>query len=278
MIDSTFRITAPPVEAAVTAHDQFVALVAIGIASLILVVALAVAVRDWKRSGTPIALLLIVAGGVAFFAEPMVDLLGGCWHPAHGQDALFSLIDRPMPLWVLFPYITYFGVSAMFTYLAFVNGVSTRTMWKWFLVPVVCDIAMEESLLTLSDNLYIYYANQPLRLHNFPLWWAAPNTFGIYLSGVIVALTAQHLRGWRLGLVPFSILMCYVASAGIVGFPSFMVINSSAPFWVTQLGGIGSFVMAGMLVHFCTVLCANDSPYNIRQSLLPPTRLSTSTG
>jgi hypothetical protein len=257
------------VEAALTSLDNSVAHWLIGICCLATLLALIFALRDWHKSKFPVLVLLIIGGAVTCLAEPFVDLLGACWHPIVGQNTLFELMDRPMPIWLMFAYIAYFGVLMMYLYRAFSSGATIRAMWLWFLVPVIADIVLEEFLMGLSDNLYIYYGNQPLRLHVFPIWWTQPNTMGIYLSAVAMTLLVPHLRGWRMALIPFSTILCYAAAAGVVSFPAVVVINSAFPDWITQLGGIACFLIAMLIVHGCTLLIASDSPYNVREACAP---------
>ena len=73
-------------------------------------------------------------------------------------------------------------------------------MWLWFLIPVIADVLLEESLLSQSDHLYVYYANQPLKLHTFPLWWAQEGWFwskpvlDFWLQGLAFALFGVKFR------------------------------------------------------------------------------------
>jgi hypothetical protein len=265
MIDPVFRIAPPPVETALTAVDMAISNRIIVINCVLILLAVLFALRDWNRSKSPMLLLLIIGGGITNLAEPFVDLGGACWHPIIGQSAIFENMARPMPLWLLTSYIAYFGVLPMCIYQAFKKGVSTRAMWLWFLVPVIADTVLEESLLSQSDHLYVYYGHQPLILHAFPLWWAAGNTIGVYMSGVLMTLFAPLLRGWKLLLVPFSTLLCYTAATGFVAWPSTVVINSDFSNLVTQLGGIASFLIAFLVVHGCSLLIATDSPYSVRK-------------
>ena len=271
MIDSLFRIAPPPVETALTAVDMVISSRIITINCVLILLAVLFALRDWNKSKTPILLLLIIGGAITNLAEPFVDLGGACWHPIIGQDAIFENMARPMPLWLLTAYIAYFGVLPMLIYQAFTKGASSRAMWLWFLIPVIADVILEESLLSQSDHLYVYYGHQPLILHAFPLWWAAGNTIGVYLSGVMMTMFAPLLRGWRLALVPFSTLLCYTAATGFVAWPSTVVINSDYSNMVTQFGGIASFLIAFLVVHGCTLLIAKDSPYNVLRVLAAKT-------
>ncbi|MET0661438.1 MAG: hypothetical protein ABW110_25145 [Steroidobacteraceae bacterium] len=271
MIDPQYRVHAPPVDMALTPHDDTVGYWLMGICVVITLAALSVAFKEWKRSGTVILFLIVLGGAFANLAEPFVDLLGACWHPIIGQNTLFEYMGRPMPLWLLFPYIAYFGAQAMTAYYVFSRGASTRTMWLWFLVPVAADIILEECLLSFSDGLYTYYGSQPLLFHVFPIWWSAVNTIGIYLSAVLLTVLTPHLHGWRLAFVPFSTLLCYGATSGLIGLPSIIVINSEFPFWVTQLGGIATFALAALVVHACTRVIAVDAPEAVRIKLVART-------
>lgn len=263
MIDPRFLVPEVPIDVALTARDNAVATWLIAICSVLAIIGLLYALHVWKRTGSPLAVLLIVGGAVTNLAEPFVDIGGACWHPVIGQHTIFTLLSRPMPLWLLFAYIAYFGVLMMLLYTSFSRGATTRTMWLWFLIPVIADIVLEESLMGFSDHLYVYYGNQPLRLHVFPMWWPAPNTMGIYLSGVVMTLFAPLLRGWRAAFALVSTPLCYLAATGLVALPSVFVINADYPNWITQLGGIGTYLIAFLVVHGCTRLIATDTPYRI---------------
>lgn len=263
MIDPQFRVPAPPIDMVLTPLDDRVGYSLMAICSVVTLMALRFAWREWRRTGSPILFLMILGGAITNLAEPFVDLIGACWHPEIGQITLFEHMGRKMPLWLFFPYLAYFGAQAMTLYYVLNKGATRRTMWLWFILPVIADIVLEECLLSLSDNLYAYYGNQPLRFHVFPLWWAAPNTIGIYLSAVVVMLFTPVLKGWRLLFVPFSTILCYSAASGVVGFPSAVVINSDFPAWMTQLGGLMTFAIGALLVHGFTLLIATDSPYKI---------------
>ena len=267
MIDAIYRIVPPPVDVALSAVDMAISNRIIMIDCTLAAIAIIFALREWGKTKSLIPLLLIIGGAVTNLAEPFVDLNGACWHPIIGQSAIFENMDRPMPFWLLTTYTCYFGVLPWLIYRAFSKGATRRTMWLWFLVPVVVDIILEESLLGQSDHLYVYYANQPLKLNVFPMWWAASNTIGVYVSGVVMTLFASRLTGWKLAFVPFCTLLCYAASSGVVAWPSTVVINSEFSPLVTQLGGIGSFVIAFLVVQACTLLIAKDAPQDVRNMI-----------
>jgi hypothetical protein len=277
MIDPQFRIAPPPVELALTPLDNTVGFCLMGICTLIVLVAVRFAWREYRRNGSPILLLIILGGAVTNLAEPFVDLVGACWHPEIGQITLFEHMERKMPLWLFFPYVAYFGAQAMTLYYVLSTGATKRTMWLWLVIPVIADIVLEESLLSFSDNLYVYYGNQPLRFHVFPIWWAAANTIGIYISAVVLTLFTPLLKGWRLLFVPFCTLLCYAGASGIVALPAIIVINTELPFWATQLGGVLTFALAALVVAGFTQLIASDSPYRVVRTQAAGTRAETGT-
>jgi hypothetical protein len=263
MIDPQFRIAPPPVELALTPLDNQVGLWLMGICTVFALIAARFAWGVYRKTGSPILLLIILGGAVTNLAEPFVDLVGACWHPEIGQITLFEHMERKMPLWLFFPYVAYFGAQAMALYHVLSTGASKRTMWLWFVIPVIADIVLEESLLSFSDNLYVYYGNQPLRFHLFPLWWAAANTIGIYISAVVLTLFTPILKGWRLAFVPLCTLLCYAGATGIVALPAVIVINTDLPFWATQLGGVLTFAFAALVVAASTQLIATDAPHRL---------------
>jgi len=268
MIDPRLRLPAPPVDMVVTPHDASVAHFVFITACALVIIPLAYALRDWQRAKSPLLLLILLGGAFTNVMEPVVDILGGCWHPIINQDRLFDIMGHPMPVWLLPTYAAYFGVLPMCMVVSFRKGISSRAMWLWFLVPVIADIILEEGLFGISGgHLYAYYGNQPLRLHVFPIWWAPVNAIGVYISAIALVLSAPHLRGWRLALVPLFTPLLYCGGGALAGFPSYVVINSDFSYLATQLGGVASFLLSGGLAYLGTQLFAADSPLNIRDAL-----------
>jgi hypothetical protein len=268
MTDPISRLPLPPVDMVVTPHDAAVASFVFLTASLLVLGALVYALRDWLKTKSPLLVLIILGGAVTNVMEPLVDILGACWHPIINQNRLFDIMGHPMPVWLLPTYAAYFGVLPMCMVISFRKGISSRAMWAWFLVPVVADIILEEGLFGISGgHLYAYYGNQPLRLGDFPIWWPPANAIGVYVAAIALCLSAPHLRGWRLALVPLFTPLLYCGAGSIAGFPSFVVINSNFSNLVTQLGGVATFLLAGGITYVGTVLFASDSPYQIRDAL-----------
>jgi len=270
VIDPRLRLPAPPVDMVVTDHDASVAHWVFLSASVLLLIPLLYALRDWKHSKSPVSLLILLGGAITNLLEPMVDVLGACWHPIINQNRLFEIMGHPMPVWLLPTYIAYFGVLTLAMYVSFRKGVSSHTMWLWFVVPVIADIFLEEGLFVASGgHLYAYYGNQPLRLHLFPIWWAPVNAIGVYAAALALALSMPHLRGWQMLLIPFFTPLIYAAAGSLSGFPSFVAINSEFSNLATQLSGVVSFALASGMAYVGIQLFASDSRRQIRDVLKP---------
>ena len=262
-------VPASVVNIALTSTDHEIAHWIFWISSVIVAVGVIYALQDWRKNKSVVPLLLIIGGAAANLSEPFVDIVAGCWHPAAGQHTLFELMGRPMPVWLFPTYIASFGVQAMVMYVAFRRGISARAMWLWYLVPVMSDIVLEVCLLNLSDNLYVYYGNQPLVLAGFPLFWAPINALGVYVPVVVLTLLSPHMKGWKLATVPLFTPLLYAAVMGLTGMPSIVVINTAAPSWMVPLGGLASTALALTVVFLCVRMLADGSRYNLRQLLRP---------
>lgn len=75
---------------------------------LVVVAFVAFAVHQWRRTGSPLGLVMLAGGGIALLNEPLDDILGLVHHPRPGQDVVFETMG-PIPHWGLPTYIIFFG-------------------------------------------------------------------------------------------------------------------------------------------------------------------------
>jgi len=205
--------------------------------------------------------MLFLGGGFCMLVEPIVDVVGGCWHPGIGQWTVFAFFGRPMPVWLCLVYFVYFGIGIGVSWKLLSYGVSRGAIWALFVAAVLGDFALEATLLHF--NTYYYYGHQPLVLLKFPFWWAAVNA----LITVAAAATIQQLEpllgGWRvLLIVPIAMAVSAFGNFA-AGWPSWIVINSDLPAPLTQFGGILTFALSCWFVHAITLACAKDAPYRM---------------
>lgn len=256
MWDDKFMLPVPPVSAvAPTSFSYWCTLTY----SLISIVALIFAFIYWRKSGKPILIVIIIAGGMTGFIEPLVDLLGACWHPRTGHAIAYELMGRPIPWWIVAVYFAYFGALGILNYIAFEKGVKMWQVKLWFVVPMLADVIVE--LIMLPTGLYIYYGQQPLVIFGWlPAWWVPCNSMGQFLGITSAVLMVKYLPRfnvlWLLIIFPIADVVGYA----LIAIPSWIVINTPSPNWLVQLGGVATFFLAFMVIHLVALIIGVDSP------------------
>jgi hypothetical protein len=235
-----FNFPAPPRHAVFphTAH-----LWANGVIWAVAGVLFVLALRNAIKTRNVLGLVLLLGGALAYFNEPVDDILGLVWHPRIHQDTVLNTIG-PIPMWGLPTYIIFFGGIPWlllrelrrfrFTLKAFWIGVG---------LTFLADLAIELPLL--QTNLYSYWGHgtPPLTIARFPLYWLLINTTGPIFCAAILFGVPQYFRGWRKLLL---ILVPVVADASCsiaVGLPVYTVLHaphiSNAVRWGGALLSIG---------------------------------------
>lgn len=256
MWNPTLRLPEPPVDALANTTVDFWATLIYSSLSLCV---LAYGLYYWRRSGNPIVILMMIGGALCSTVEPFVNIMGAVWHPMVNQTTVFEIMGRGMPPFLVTGYIFYFGALGSLTYLAFRKGVTTRQFYLWASVPMLVDIGMEE--LMLYWDLYIYYGEQPLILINkLPLWWVPCNAMGDVLAVCLLVKAAPLLKGWRQLLIPLLIPVSDAVAYAAISMPSWIVVNTPVSWWVMQLGGVASFVLAFLLLYGLAQVVPMDSP------------------
>ena len=236
-------VPTPPYEATVSdAVQTTVTTVMAGLA----ISALAFALVYWWRTGRPTILVLFFAGGAMMLLEPFVDVVGGCWHPQN-LARVFTLWDRPMPVWLCLTYFVYFGVGGGLTWIVIRRGVSSKVLWGLFMAGIVADAVME--MVLLHWGTYVYYGDQPLVVLKFPLWWAPVNSL-IDLAVAVAIVRYQHaLRGARAALIIPLAMGISAAVNTVAGWPSWTAINSNIRGFAGALLGVATFAVAAVIMR-----------------------------
>jgi hypothetical protein len=221
----------PAVQTVVTA---FMAAVAIG--------TLIFAFLYWRRTGRAMFLLLFIAGGAMMLFEPMVDTVGAVWFPEENSWVAFTAYGRPIPVWLCLTYFFFFGLGVSLGYLALKRSPTQRTLWLLFAAGIAGDIVLETTLLAFDT--YIYYADQPLVILNFPWWWPPVNSLIVVLAVAAVYRLDDELQGAKELLVIPIALTASAAGNAMAGWPSWFVINTPMPWVLTQAGGLLTWAFA----------------------------------
>lgn len=244
----------PPTDGAMDATYQ---LVFSGVVTLVCLVVIFYAVRDWRRTGSPIALLILAGGALCVFEEPIVDIMGLCWFFRDGQWILMEPFGRPIPVWMLPVYTAYVGGQAWYTLNRLERGITTSGIWKLYLSYAAINVLLEEPPLYLG--LYTYYGDaQPLQLGLLPLWWPAVNALMPIVSAAAIYRLKPYMGGIGLLLIVPLMPMADAVANAAVGLPVWTALNSSGGLWVTTGGAILTILLALKLVWILTIAVAAD--------------------
>lgn len=235
-----------PSDLRIAPHAELVITIASGIA---VIAALVVAVRYWRTNGSAIPMALLVGAAVAVVNEPLVDLLGKCYHNATAQYRLFEIFGRPIPLWGMFGYVTIYGVIAWCIAAAMRHGV--RQSRLWLIIVALCLVQVVMEMVILPTNLYYYYDYQPWSFFGMPMHWLALNFSGTVLTASLIALAWPYLTGWRqLLIIPLPMTTQALCSY-LIGLPVFVALHSTHGAVVKWLGGA---VTIALTIAFISVV------------------------
>lgn len=205
----------------------------------VVVIGLVAMLVHWRRSGSPVGVLVLVGGMLACVQEPMVDTLGNMYIPP-SHYTLFTTYGREMPWFAPFGYGLYFGIP-MFLYIrAAQRGAGRAYFQKLFAGSFALELVFE--LIAVNGNFYTYYGEQPFRLFGLPLHWMTLNMAAAWVAGAAVYKALPHLAGWRMAAVPLITLCCVTCSYYAQGWPIFSALHASAPSPV--LAGVASLATA----------------------------------
>jgi hypothetical protein len=185
----------------------------------------AAALTDWRRSGSPAFLLMLVGGYVCSFNEATVDVLGHCFFPVDGVIG-YTTFGRAVPVWVVLAYVVFFGGLSYLMALAFKRGASHRAMWCGIAVFGVLNVLVEIPML--RAGLYLYYGYQPFAIGGFPVSWLVINSLGSLFGAVLVVRLSWFFTGARQLLLVFVPFAAYMTS-WVLAMPHFAITNTDMP-------------------------------------------------
>jgi hypothetical protein len=209
-----------------------------------------VAIRWSRQRKTPIPLLFIVGGGLAIFLEPVVDVLGLCFFPRHGQWRLFEAFGRPIPLFLVV-YFWYVGGQGMLAWRRFEEGVTKRDVWRLYAIFMIVNVILESPGIWM--NIYTYYGKQPFDFWGFPLWWAPINAGMPIVAAALVYRLRPYLTGWRVLGVAALVPMADGLTNGASAWPTWVALNTQLPSAVTWTAGAVTCGLAAFLVWIVTL-------------------------
>lgn len=192
----------------------------------VVVVGLVAMALHWRRTGSPIGVLVLLGGMLACIQEPMVDTLGNMYIPP-SHYTLFTTYGRQMPWFTPFGYGLYFGIP-MFLYIRAAQRRAGRAYFqRLFVGSIVLELVFE--LIAVNGNFYAYYGDQPFRFFELPLHWMTLNMAAAWVAAAVVYKALPHLRRWQLAAVPLITLCVITCSYEAQGWPIFGALHAHAP-------------------------------------------------
>jgi hypothetical protein len=256
----------PPFDAVMPATPQLIFTLIFGIAAIAAWVYAIIRARD-SQSMVPIWVML--GGTLCVFAEPIVDVMGMCWFPVHGQWTYIETFGRKIPLMVGFAYICYYGGMTLITLVLFEKGMTVGQVWKWYLVSVVIEWTFEPIAIMLG--LWSYYGNQPFSVFGFPLWWPPVNAVGAFAAAAIIYLIKPHLHPKAtIVIVPLVVSGDLVGNA-FTAWPIWTALHTTQGYVVSHAAGVVTLIMCYTAILLIAKLVAKNG---IDNEMLTPKKIS----
>jgi hypothetical protein len=197
---------------------------------------------DYRKTKSPVLLMLSISGFLCDFIEPYLDVMGGCFWAISPNLTLFTILGRPMSLFSLSAWAGFGASMTCIPYLMIRMVIQKRkpTSWLWltFIIAGLVDVGFEEIMLNMH-GLYVYYGNQPLILLNkFPWYYTTLNGGGLFLAAALAYHYRAQLSGWKALLILLLVPMCEGANYGFTAMPAWIVVNGQYGWLTTQAGGL----------------------------------------
>jgi hypothetical protein len=260
-----FGIPAPPFDAYYGATASNIATAILFTITAIWVV---VGLLDYRRTKSPVMLILAMSGFLCDFVEPYLDVMGGCLWATSPDLTLFTILGRPMSLFSLSAWAGFGASMTCIPYLMIRKTIQERkpTSWLWltFIIAGLVDVGFEEIMLNMH-GLYVYYGNQPLIvLTKFPWYYTTLNGGGLFLAAALAYRYRAHLPGWKSLLILLLVPMCEGANYGFTAMPAWIVVNGQYGWWTTQAGGLLTVLLCFAVMAGTFQLVLQRNPFALK--------------
>ena len=216
------------------------------------------ALNSLRKTGSPLALLMLAGGALCVFIEPIVDVMGLCWFWRDGNWSMIELFGRPIPVWMLPTYTFFVGGQTFYAYKRFDRGDSMKGVWALYAIYALVDVFLEEP--PLHFGLYSYYGSaEPLQPSMLPLWWPAVNAAMPMAAAALIYRLRPVLTGWKQLLVIPIIPMADGAANAAAGWPVWNALNSSESALVTNAAALLTVLLCCLLNWIVALSVASDS-------------------
>lgn len=209
-----------------------------------------------NKSVLPIVIYL--GGGIAYIAEPLVDVLGLVWFPPNGINAIFESMGRKVPVFGFLAYAWFLGGLSYVVYDRLKKGMTMKGVWIMFGILVVVECFLE--IPGLHMGAYTYYGNQPFIFLKFPMWWPVVNATAPMVAGALVYRMEPHVKPILQPIFVYAVCLSNSLVMAGSAMPLFFVLNTDASLTVTHLVGLLTVATACFFVYMVALVAAKDSP------------------
>lgn len=223
-------------------------------------VALTAALCIWAayKHKSLVPVFLFLGGGLAYLAEPLVNVLGLVWFPPNGIQAVWESIGRPVPLFGFLAYAWFLGGMAVLVYDRMTKGITMLGLWKLYGILVIVECLLE--IPGLNIGAFTYYGPQPYVLFKFPVWFAFCNAAGPMVAGALVYRMLPHIKSYLQPITIYAVPFSNAAVMFAAGLPLYFFMNRSASLAVTHIAGAVTIATACFFVYMVTLAAGKDSP------------------
>lgn len=223
--------------------DETGAAIFTAIAFAFLAVALISAIVERKRWGW-LPMILLMGGFVAALEESMIDRMILLWYPADSPGIVFTAFGHHQPLYMFVIYGGFVGTGTFYAMRSIRQDPSGRGLWAIFFSIVALDAFFE--IIATATNTYYYYGDQPFQIvpDGWPLWVAAMAASSPVAAGVTLHLLESRVRGAPRLLFVLVPPVAWAAMYFVVGWPTYVTINSGSPAWLTWTAAVVTMGLA----------------------------------
>lgn len=189
---------------------------------------LVLAVLKDKRDGRPFYTLLVLAGLVGAYAEPLYDVGFMLWFYAPGMWSHFTAFDIPQPNWTHSGYVVLYSGTALMIIEAIRNGLDRAGLFKWWGIALLMSMAFE--MIGINGGTYTYWGPHAFRIFDYPLVIGVLEATQVICFSVIAALIRPRITANHQLLGLFVLFPCtfYLVNFGI-GSPVIIALHWQTP-------------------------------------------------
>ncbi|MCW3013981.1 MAG: hypothetical protein JWO02_1073 [Solirubrobacterales bacterium] len=195
------------------------------------------------RDRDPLPVLCVIGAMLAVLAEATFDELGHIWYPENIRPRAFTMLDRPIPAFLIAGYIPWVGVLPVILARAMQGGIRRTVLWSLAVATGLSNVAVDA--IGTSAGAWSYYADGPLHyLTTAPILAALP-----ILEAWLILTLRPRLPGWRVGLLTFVPPFTLSALFAGTGWPMYAALNiPNVPYAVQVLAGLLTIGLVAAIV------------------------------